>query len=250
MTVEGEDDVIGLRRICAIVAETLRAMQEAAEPGVTTAELDEVGRSLLRARGATSAPQKAYEFPGATCISVNDALAHGVPSDAVRLREGDLVNIDVSAELDGYWGDTGGSVGVGAISERHERLLAATKEARADAIDKARAGAWLNAIGSAVVRRAKKRGFSVIENLGGHGVGRFIHEPPHVSNVPRRGERTRLHEGLVLAIEPFLTTGATEVREDADGWTLRTPDGTVGAQFEHTVIVTQGAPIVLTQLSA
>ncbi|HEX5095529.1 MAG TPA: type I methionyl aminopeptidase, partial [Acidimicrobiia bacterium] len=196
--------------------------------------------------GARSAPRLAYDFPGNTCISVNDALAHGIPSAAVVLREGDLVNVDVSAELDGFWADTGASAAVGEVSARHRTLLDVTRVARDEAIATVRAGARVGVVGRAVERRAKRHGFRVIRNIGGHGVGRYIHEEPHVANHFDPSARTVLHEGLVLAIEPFLTTGATQVIEDADGWTLRTPDGSRGAQFEHTVVVTRGAPIILT----
>jgi methionyl aminopeptidase len=168
-----------------------------------------------------------------------------VPATKV-LRAGDLVNIDVSAELDGYWADTGASTAVGEIAPRLRQLLWVTREAQAEAMAQARAGQPLNAIGAAVEKRAKKHGFRVIRTLGGHGVGRHIHEPPHVSNVYERRDKTVLWEGLVMTIEPFLTTRATDVVEAEDGWTLRTPDGSVGAQFEHTFVVTKGAPIVLT----
>jgi methionyl aminopeptidase len=246
MSLEGPDDLAGLRRVGAAVAEARDAMAREARPGVTTAELDEVGRDVLDKHGARSAPRLAYNFPGYTCISVNDALAHGVPSRHCRLHEGDLVNLDVSAELDGYWADTGASVPVGTVSPLLQALLAATRRAQREAMAEARAGQPLHAIGLAVERRAKKAGFRVVRDLAGHGVGRFIHEEPQVLNTFDPHDRTVLSEGLVLAIEPFLTTGATRVVQDDDGWTLRTPDGSIGAQFEHTVVVTQGEPIVIT----
>lgn len=246
MTVENEDDVVGLKRAGRAVREALEEMAANVAPGITTADLDAIGRDVLRRHGATSAPQKAYDFPGTTCISVEDQLAHGVPSPKRRLREGQLVNVDVSAELDGYWADTGSSFPVGRVSGRRRVLLSATKAARRDAVLAAKAGGRMSDIGRAVERRARRHGFRVVRNLGGHGVGRFIHEDPHVPMVAIPGDRTRLWEGLVITVEPFLTTGATEVFEDEDGWTLRTPDGSVGAQFEHTLIVTRGAPIVVT----
>jgi methionyl aminopeptidase len=162
------------------------------------------------------------------------------------LREGDLVNIDVSAELDGYWADTGASAPVGTVAPKLRQLLWTTREAQAEAMLAARAGQPLNQIGAVIERRAKRHGFRVVRTLGGHGVGRHIHEPPHVSNVFEKRDKTVLWEGLVLTIEPFLTTRATHVVEDDDGWTLRTPDGSVGAQFEHTFVVTKDRPIVLT----
>ncbi len=246
MSIEGPDDLEMLRRIGAIVARARDAMLEEVRAGVTTAELDEVGRDVLVANGARSAPQLAYGFPGWTCISVNDELAHGIPSRNKQLREGDLVNVDVSAELDGYWADTGASAPVGTVAPKLRQLLWTTREAQAEAMLAARAGEPLNQIGAVIERRAKKHGFRVVRSLGGHGVGRHIHEPPHVSNVFEKRDKTVLWEGLVLTIEPFLTTKATDVIEAEDGWTLRTPDGSVGAQFEHTFVVTKDRPIVLT----
>lgn len=246
MSIEGPDDLEGLRRIGAIVARARDAVLQEVRAGVTTAELDEVGRDVLQAHGARSAPQLAYGFPGWTCISVNDQLAHGIPSPKKVLREGDLVNVDVSAELDGYWADTGASAPVGTVAPKLRQLLWATREAQAEAMLEARAGQPLNRIGAVIERRAKKGGFRVVRTLGGHGVGRHIHEPPHVSNVFERQNKLQLWEGLVLTIEPFLTTRATDVVESDDGWTLRTPDGSIGAQFEHTFVVTKHRPIVLT----
>jgi methionyl aminopeptidase len=250
MTIEHDDDLAGLRRASRAVAEARDAMLDAVAPGVTTGELDAVARSVLRAHGARSAPMLAYRFPGWTCISVNDEAAHGIPSLRRRLADGDLVNVDVSAELDGYWSDTGASAAVGQVTAEHQRLLDATRLAQADAMAAARAGRPLRHIGRAVERRARRNRFPVVANLNGHGVGRFIHEEPSVPSIEDRGDATTLWEGLVLAIEPFLSTGARAVVEAGDGWTLRTPDGSRTAQFEHTVVVTPGHPLVLTASAA
>jgi len=246
MSIDGRHDIEGLQRIGAIVAEARDAMGARVAPGVTTAELDAIGKEILDRHGARSAPQLAYGFPGTTCISVNDDLAHGIPSPERVLREGDLVNIDVSAELDGYWADTGASFAVGAVSVQSAQLLKATRQALQDAMEQATAGAPMHNIGRAVERRAKRSGFRVIRNLGGHGVGRYIHEEPHVSNTFEPRDRTLLKEGWVITIEPFLTTRATKAVTASDGWTLRTPDGSRGAQFEHTMIITRDRPIVVT----
>ena len=245
MSIDGEDDVVALKRVGAVVAEARDTMASHVAPGVTTAELDAIGCEVLRRHGARSAPRLAYDFPGATCISVNDELAHGIPSRRV-LREGDLVNIDVSAELDGYWADSGASFPVGQVSPRARALLFGTRAALNDAIAEVRAGAPLRNIGRAVERRAKRSGLRVVRNLCGHGVGRHIHEEPQISNTFERHNHTLLHEGLVMTIEPFLTTSAIHAVESDDGWTLRTPDGSIGAQFEHTMIVTRGEPIIIT----
>lgn len=246
MSIDSQKDIAGLRRAGAAVAAARDAMAAAVRPGITTADLDAIGKNVLAQHGARSAPKVAYGFPGTTCISVNDELAHGVPSMSRVLRGGDLVNLDVSAVLDGYWADTGASFAVGAVSARARALLRATRQALDDALLEARAGAPLRNIGRAVERRAKREGFRVIRNLCGHGVGRDIHEAPSVSNTYEHADETVLTEGLVIAVEPFLSMRATHVIDGGDGWTLRTPDGSLGAQFEHSIIVTRGAPIVLT----
>lgn len=246
MSVDGEHDIAGLRRAGAAVAAARDAMGAHVAPGVTTAELDAVGKKILDRYGARSAPQLAYGFPGVTCISVNDELAHGIPSSGRVLQAGDLVNIDVSAELDGYWADTGASYPVGKVSAQASALLRATRLALEDGMSEARADQPVSNIGRAVERRAKRCGFRVIRNLCGHGVGRHIHEEPQIPNTFNPRDRTLLREGLVITIEPFLTTSATVAVEDADGWTLRSRDGSRGAQFEHTMIITRGRPIVVT----
>lgn len=245
MSIDGHHDIEGLRRIGAIVAEARDAMGARVAPGVTTAELDAIGKEVLDRHGARSAPQLAYGFPGTTCISLNDDIAHGIPSQRA-LRAGDLVNIDVSAELDGYWADTGASFPVGEVSAQSRALLKATRQALQDAMEQARAGAPIHNIGRAVERRARRCGFRVVRNLCGHGVGRFIHEEPQVPNTYHPRNLLPLREGWVITIEPFLTTRATTAVTAEDGWTLRTPDGSRGAQFEHTMIITRDRPIVVT----
>jgi len=221
-------------------------MLDALEPGMTTAELDALGQTALDSHGARSAPRLVYEFPGATCISVNEEAAHGVPGPRVLAR-GDVVNVDVSAELDGYFADTGGTRVVPPSSPDKTRLLHATRVALDEAVKQAKAGNRINAIGKAVERVAKAHRFKVIENLAGHGVGRKLHEAPDsiVGYYEPRDTRV-LAEGAVIAIEPFLSTKSTIVEEGADGWTLLGAAGNLSAQFEHTVIVTRRGPIVVT----
>ncbi len=245
MSIDGQDDLDGLMAAGAAVAEARDEMAKHAKPGISTRDLDEIGRQVLARHGARSAPKLAYGFPGTTCISVNDELAHGIPSTR-KLRDGDLVNIDVSAELNGYWADSGSSHPVGSISTRHAMLLRATRRALCDGMAQARAGNLLRNVGRAVERRARRSGFGLVRGLCGHGVGRHIHEPPNVLNYYDKRLQTRLHEGLVITIEPFLTTGAEVFEEADDGWTLKTPDGTRGAQFEHTLVITKGEPIIVT----
>jgi methionyl aminopeptidase len=245
VTVDSDDDLAGLRRAAAVVAEAREAMVAAVAPGVSTGDLDAIARDVFHRHGARSAPRLAYGFPGSTCISVNDQAAHGVPSRRRLLQAGDIVNLDVSAELDGYWSDTGISTAVGEVSPLATRLLDATRLAQRDAMAAARAGRRLRDIGRAVQARAHRSGLRVIQNLFGHGVGRGLHESPSVPSIDD-GQDLRLWEGLVLAVEPFLSPTADEVVDDADGWTLRTNDGGLVAQFEHTMVVTRAAPLVLT----
>ena len=245
MTIDKQEDLDALLRTGRVVAEARQAMVDAVAPGATTGELDAVGREVFRRHGARSAPRVTYRFPGSTCISVNDEAAHGVPSLKRQLREGDLVNLDVSAELDGYFSDTGVSVPVGQVSRVASRLLEATEHAQRDAMNAAQPGVRLRDLGRAVQKRARHYGFRVIENLNGHGIGRGLHEDPSVPSIDT-GQKMILREGLVLAIEPFLSVSADHVVDDVDGWTLRTADGSLVAQFEHSIVVTREGPLVLT----
>lgn len=232
MTIDNQAELDALIRAGRVVAEARQAMVDAVSPGTTTGELDAVGREVFRHYGARSAPRVTYRFPGTTCISVNDEAAHGIPSLKRQLREGDLVNLDVSAELDGFFSDTGISVAVGNVSPVATRLLEATRLAQQDAMTAAQPGAQMRDLGRAAEKRAKRHGFRVIKNLNGHGIGRGLHEEPSVPSVDD-GRRMVLREGLVLAIEPFLSVSSDHVVDDEDGWTLRTSDGSLVAQFEH-----------------
>jgi len=248
MTVESERDVEALKRVGRIVSLVLRQMLDSIEPGMTTAELDEMGRALLEKHGARSAPQLAYDFPGATCISVNEEVAHGIPGPRV-IRAGDVVNVDVSAELDGYFADTGGTTVVPPASAIKSRLCHATRMALQQAVREARAGRPINGIGGAIERVAKAKRFKVIRNLGGHGIGRRLHEEPDgIVGYYRPTDSRTLSEGMVIAIEPFLSTKSHHVEEADDGWTLVGARGNLSAQYEHTIIVTRGAPIVVTAI--
>jgi methionyl aminopeptidase len=247
MTIQTEDDVVALKRIGKIVSHVLHEMLDAAEPGMTTRELDALGERLLDQHGARSAPRLTYDFPGATCISINEEAAHGIPGDRV-MRAGDVLNIDVSAELGGYFADTGGTRVLPPGNPQKTRLCHATRTALALAMKQARAGQPLNGIGAAIERTAKAYGFKVIENLGSHGVGRALHEAPeHIPGYFDPSDRRLLEEGMVITIEPFLSTRSRVVHETADGWTLAGVPGNLSAQYEHTMIITRGHPIVVTQ---
>lgn len=246
MTAESATDIKHLKTIGRICAETLRKMMSATRAGMTTRELDEIGRALLETEGARSAPQVTYNFPGSTCISISPVIAHGIPGGHV-LREGELIHIDVSAELDGYYADTGASMVVSKRDRTLEKLLDATQATLKKALGAAKAGNPLSGIGRTVHNEARRRGFNVIYDLTGHGIGRGLHESPkEILNFYNPGDRRVINEGLVLAIEPFLTTGVGRVIEEKDGWALRTVDRAIAAQFEHTIVVTKSEPIILT----
>lgn len=246
MSIENEDDLIGLRRVGRVVADTIQLMLANALPGMRTRELDDLARDYFEAHGARSAPQLTYDFPGATCISLNHEVAHGIPGNTI-IRPGDLLNVDVSLELDGYFADSGATKIIEPRRPELERLVTASEEILGEALDAIRAGNRLNRIGSVIEAGAKKRGYKVIRNLAGHGVGRALHEQPHdIVNYKNPADRRLATEGLVLAVETFISTGAEYAVEADDGWTLRTPDRSFTAQFEHTVVITHGAPLIMT----
>jgi methionyl aminopeptidase len=246
MTINSEKDLEGMRRIGRIVARCLQYMQSKLGPGMTTGELDLLGGKFLESMGARSAPMLSYNFPGHTCISVNEEAAHGIPGPKM-LKAGDLVNIDVSAELDGYFADTGGSSIIPPESKFHLTVCAAAKRALEKAMLEARAGAKINRIGLAIETEAKKSGLTVIENIGSHGVGRALHEEPKfIAGYYDRGDKRILRENQVITIEPFVSSGARRVFENGDGWTLMTNPGVFTAQYEHTLVVTKGRPLIMT----
>ncbi len=246
MTVESENELCALQAIGKIVAAVLRQMMAAAEPGMTTLELDQLGKQLLDHHEASSAPKQMYDFPGYTCISVNEEAAHGIPGVRV-LCPGDVVNIDVSAEKGGFFADTGGTLVVPPCSQLKSRLLHATRTALDEACDYISAGRPVNGIGKTIERVAKRNRFQVIENLCGHGVGRSLHEAPEeIRGTYLPSDRRTLQCGQVIAIEPFLSTRSKVATETGDGWTLTTGKGNLSAQFEHTIVVTRNRPILLT----
>jgi methionyl aminopeptidase len=245
MSIETAEELERLRAVGKVVARAMRAMREQVRAGVTTGELDEVGAKVFRAAGARSGPQLDYGFPGCNCISVNDEAVHGIPGRR-KLRDGDLVKLDVTAELDGFYADACVSVPVGHPRPEAERLVRSARKALADGMKVARAGAPLNAIGKAVERTVHGNGHSVCAELLGHGIGRQIHEAPNVPAVYVPWMSEPLTEGLVLTIEPIIAAGTGSVEEAGDGWTMRTSDGTLSAHAEHTMVITRGKPLVLT----
>jgi methionyl aminopeptidase len=246
MSIESSADRKALGRVSRIVAEVLDALERAVRPGVTTAELDGIAAALLRRRGARSAPALVYGFPGTVLISVNDEIVHGVPGSR-RLQQGDLVKLDVTLEKDGYIADAARSVVVGGTADDTSIRLIACASAAFDAgLDVARPGTLVNEIGRAVETEVRRWGFAVVRGLAGHGVGRTIHEEPSVPNVYDPRQRDVLTEGLVLTIEPMVSAGSPRAVQDANGWTIRTSDGSLASHHEHTIVITHGAALVLT----
>lgn len=248
MSITKESELIGMQEASKAVAETLRQMIRYAQPGMSTKELDEYGAKILADYGAKSAPYLTYGFPGWTCISVNNEFCHGIPSSKRILREGDLVNIDVSAELNGFWADNGGSFVLGEDRFGHQKLVDASKEILQKTIDNIRGGVKIADIGHLMESEAKKRGYKVIKNLGGHGIGRSLHEEPdELLNYKNRFDHRRFKQNSVVAIETFISTTSTYADTLNDGWTMVGNKGGFMAQHEHTLIITDGKPIILTE---
>ena len=236
-----------MQRVSEAVGITLKKMREYARPGMSTLELDEYGGELLRAYGAKSAPKLTYGFPGWTCISVNHEVAHGIPSSRTLLSEGDLVNIDVSAELDGFWADNGGSFVLGNDLHNHRPLVDASLQVLHKAIRHIKGGVRIAEVGRLMETEARKMGYKVLRNLVGHGVGRSLHEAPHeIPNYYDRSNVERFRKNSVVAIETFISTRSAYATELPDGWTLVGEKGGFVAQHEHTIVVTDAEPIILT----
>ena len=248
MTIDNDDDLKHLKAIGRIVFETMLLMKKSLKPGISTAGLDRIGEKNLARYGARSAPILMYDFPGHTCISINDEAAHGIPSGR-KVEPGDVVNIDVSAELNGYFGDTGATFTVPPVDPRIEYLCQVTRKSLNAAMAAARAGAKVNQIGQAIEKTASNAGFTTIRDLGSHGIGRSLHEDPHfIQNFYDKSDTRTLSEGQVITIEPFLSTAADSTVTAEDGWTLLTGDGNRSAQYEHTMVITRGKLLVLTAL--
>lgn len=245
MSVDDPHDLEGLQAAGRVVRRVLDELQGRTRPGVTTGELDAVAAEILDQHGARSAPRLVYDYPASICISVNDAVVHGIPGDET-IAAGDLVTLDVVAEKDGYFADAAITVPVPPVSARNARLVAAAQRCFDRACGVIRAGAPLSGIGRVVSREARAAGFRVIPELCGHGLGRSIHEEPVVRNDHDPHDRRILTEGLVIAVEPILSAGSGRIVEDVDGWTIRTRDGAMSAHHEHSMVVTRGRPILLT----
>lgn len=250
MSITTEAELVGMKKASEAVAFTLKEMRKFAKAGMSTKELDDYGGQILNDLGAKSAPYLTYGFPGWTCISVGNEFCHGIPSDQRILQDGDLINIDVSAELNGFWSDNGGSFVIGSDVNEHQKLVEASKQILHKAIYNIKGGVRISDIGFLIETEAKKNGYKVIKNLTGHGVGRSLHEAPHeIANYRDRFNVTRFKKNSVVAIETFISTTSTYADTLQDGWTMVGNKGGFMAQHEHTIVVTEGKPIILTEMN-
>ena len=245
MSITGPEELEALRAAGAVVRRVLEAMKRHVRPGITTAELDAIGAEVIAENGAHSAPATVYGFPGSNCISLNDEAVHGIPGSR-SLQEGDLLKLDVTVEKDGFMADAAETIAVGVVTPEAQRLVACARRAFEKAMLVARAGFRVSEIGRAVERQVRREGFSVIRELGGHGIGRTIHEEPRIPNYADPHALQILTEGLVIAVEPIIAAGSGRAILAPDGWTMRTADRRPAAHYEHTIVITKGAPVLLT----
>ena len=235
-----------MREACRISAGALRVAGEAVQPGVTTEEIDRIAYEYIIKQGAKPNFLNYNGFPATACISINDEVIHGIPSKKRVIKEGDIVSIDLGAILDGYNGDNAATFAAGKISPEAERLINTTRESLYEGIKAAVAGGRIGNISNAVQSYCEERGFSVVRDFVGHGIGTKLHEDPAVPNYGTPGRGVRLLPGMTLAIEPMINAGGYEVRQLSDGWTVKTKDGSLSAHFEHTVAITTDGPKILT----
>jgi len=236
-----------MREAGRVSARALRLVGEAVAVGITTAELDDIAEAAIREDGGLPAFKGYHGFPKTLCTSLNSQVVHGIPSAMIKMRDGDIISVDVGAIVDGYYGDNAATFAVGSVSDEAHRLLAATAASLEAGIEQARAGNHLFDIGAAVQSVAEGAGFSVVREYVGHGIGRSMHEDPNVPNYGIPGKGPRLEVGMVLAIEPMINAGAADVDPLPDGWTVVTHDNRLSAHFEHTVAITPDGPLVLTR---
>ena len=246
LTIHNNEELEGILRVGKVVRSALDTMKQAVKPGMTTQALDDLCADVFERDGARSGPQLVYGFPGVACISIDEEAVHGIPRHTRTIRDGDLVKLDVTAELNGYFADAAVTVGVGRVSSRKRRLAGCARSALYNALKVARANRPLNGIGRSIQAAVERQGFRVMPELGGHGVGRTVHEQPFIPNYYDPWDNRHLWPGLVISIEPVISGGSGESATDADGWTVKTADGAPSAHFEHTVVITQRGPMIVT----
>ena len=236
-----------MKEACRISAGALRVAGEAVKPGVSTWEIDRIASEYIKSQGAEPNFLHLYGFPATACIYINDEIIHGIPSKERILKEGDIVSIDLGAKIHGYNGDNAATFACGKVSEQAQRLMDTTRESLYKAIEMAVPGNKIGDIASAVQVYCEQRGYGVVREYTGHGVGRELHEDPSVPNYGKAGRGVRLLPGMTLAIEPMINEGTAAIRQMSDGWTVKTADGKLSAHFEHTVAITNDGPVILTK---
>lgn len=235
-----------MKEACVIAAGALKAAGAAVEPGVTTEQINRVAHDFIVRHGAVPTFLGYSGYPAASCISINDEVIHGIPNKKRVVKAGDIVSIDVGATFNGYVGDNAATFAAGDISPEAQRLCDTTRESLYEGIKAAVAGGRLGDIGSTIQRYCEERGFSVVREYTGHGVGKVMHEDPSVPNFGTPGRGVRLLPGMTIAIEPMINAGGAGIRQLPDGWTVKTKDGSLSAHFEHTVAITSNGPVILT----
>ena len=237
-----------MKEACVIAAGALKAAGAAVEPGVSTEEINRIAHNFIVKNGAIPTFKGYSGYPAATCISINDEVIHGIPNKKRIIRAGDIVSIDVGATFNGYVGDNAATFAAGDISPEAQRLCDTTRESLYEGIKAAVAGGRIGDIGSTIQRYCEERGFSVVREYTGHGVGKQMHEDPSVPNFGTPGRGVRLLPGMTIAIEPMINMGGAGIRQLPDGWTIKTKDGSLSAHFEHTVAITADGPVILTKI--
>ena len=237
-----------MKEACVIAAGALKAAGEAVEPGVTTEEINRIAHNFITKSGAIPTFKGYSGYPAATCISINDEVIHGIPSKKRIIKAGDIVSIDVGATFNGYVGDNAATFAAGDISPEAQRLCDTTRESLYEGIKAAVAGGRIGDIGSTIQRYCEERGFSVVREFTGHGVGKQMHEDPSVPNFGTPGRGVRLLPGMTIAIEPMINEGKASVKTLSDGWTVKTTDGKLSAHFEHTIAITSSGPLIMTKI--
>ena len=245
--VKSQAEIRKIGAACRIVAEILAGLKAHMAVGMTTADIESFVDEEIRKRGAIAAFRGYRGYPSSVCVSVNDQVIHGIPSRSTKLKNGDIVGVDLGTILDGFYGDAAITIAVGDIQAEAARLMEVTEKALSLGIEKAVAGNRIGDISSAIQEHVEANGFSVVRAFVGHGIGRSLHEDPQIPNFGRRGQGLRLKEGMTLAIEPMVNAGGHDVRILDDGWTALTSDGSLSAHFEHTIAVTKHAPKILTK---
>ena len=235
-----------MKEACSISAGALEVAGKAVEPGVTTAEIDRLAEEYIRRRGGEPNFKNYEGYPATACISINNEVIHGIPSEKRKLRAGDIVSIDLGAKFDGYHGDNAATFACGDVSPEAKRLMDTTRESLYEGIRAACAGGRIGEKGHAVQSYVEARGYSVVRQFVGHGVGTHLHEAPEVPNFGIPGRGIRLMPGMTIAIEPMVNAGGYDVKVQPDGWTVLTKDGSLSAHFEHTIVITADGPKIMT----